>query len=539
MGSPEKPMEVELQDMDQNGLNSAQKIDISEAAPLNAEVSIKMNEANQSDEFVGLQKEELMAIADQPKWKRARMVLFLLFWASWIAMLVAAIMVVYNAPKCKPLPTTEWYQNTVFYKVDPAHLASDYKGLIANMKYVRDLKSSLLLSNVMGPDMKTPLNDAASFDELVKTAHNNDIKVVVELQVDSLATSSEAFKQSSAASCNQTAGQVCEMFKWSSANGSAFMKNPTASGRLESYEGTATNAVINYNSKYSQNYLTESLDLWIKRGVDGFLLNDLSKITSTAEKVAEVAWTKLNPSKALFLDASDPTLSVKLSEVYSITNGSIGVPNPVVLHRTPTKGVDFKQQVLQVTNKTRNFPAFIRPATAIKDFNQSLALTLVNIALPGVSMIHSGEELANTSYSNLVWKKNKPEIAEKQPTKFALSTTQDAIKKKVADTISKHSLRYYTHDQDTKFEFLHTSSPDVVAFCRKWGKKSPVIVLSNFAAASVSNFTVDFQSCDKEMVEPTILVSSNNYNSTFKAGSSLNLKSIYSITPYTTVILGV
>ena len=60
MGSPEKPMEVELQDMDQNGLDSAQKIDISEAAPLNAEVSIKMNEANQSDEFVGLQKEELM-----------------------------------------------------------------------------------------------------------------------------------------------------------------------------------------------------------------------------------------------------------------------------------------------------------------------------------------------------------------------------------------------------------------------------------------------------------------------------------------------
>ena len=61
------------------------------------------------------------------------MVLFLLFWASWIAMLVAAIMVVYNAPKCKPLPTTEWYQNTVFYKVDPAHLASDYKGLFEKL----------------------------------------------------------------------------------------------------------------------------------------------------------------------------------------------------------------------------------------------------------------------------------------------------------------------------------------------------------------------------------------------------------------------
>ena len=36
------------------------------------------------------------------------------------------------------------------------------------------------------------------------------------------------------------------------------MKNPTTPGRLESYEGTATNAVINYNSKYSQNYLTVS-----------------------------------------------------------------------------------------------------------------------------------------------------------------------------------------------------------------------------------------------------------------------------------------
>ena len=67
-------------------------------------------------------------IANQPQWKRARWVLFVLFWILWVGMLVAAILIVVNAPKCKPIPELEWYKDTVLYKAEPKEFADNYKG---------------------------------------------------------------------------------------------------------------------------------------------------------------------------------------------------------------------------------------------------------------------------------------------------------------------------------------------------------------------------------------------------------------------------
>ena len=57
-------------------------------------------------------------ISNEPKWVRARWVLFIIFWIVWIAMLVGAILIVVNAPRCKPEPTPKWYQDTVVYELN-------------------------------------------------------------------------------------------------------------------------------------------------------------------------------------------------------------------------------------------------------------------------------------------------------------------------------------------------------------------------------------------------------------------------------------
>lgn len=54
-------------------------------------------------------KEELMKYANDPFWVKLRWVLFLLFWAVWIAMLLGAIAIIVYAPKCAaPTPLVWW-----------------------------------------------------------------------------------------------------------------------------------------------------------------------------------------------------------------------------------------------------------------------------------------------------------------------------------------------------------------------------------------------------------------------------------------------
>jgi solute carrier family 3, member 2 len=54
-------------------------------------------------------KEELMKYANDPFWVRLRWILFILFWAVWIAMLLGAIAIIVLAPKCAaPTPLVWW-----------------------------------------------------------------------------------------------------------------------------------------------------------------------------------------------------------------------------------------------------------------------------------------------------------------------------------------------------------------------------------------------------------------------------------------------
>ena len=69
--------------------------------------------------FTGLGKEELMQYANDPFWVRLRIILFAAFWIGWVAMLVAAIVIIVLAPRCPERPDMKWFQKDAIYQIFP------------------------------------------------------------------------------------------------------------------------------------------------------------------------------------------------------------------------------------------------------------------------------------------------------------------------------------------------------------------------------------------------------------------------------------
>lgn len=72
------------------------------------------------DEFYGLSREEVEQYASDPKWVKIRWILFGIFVACWILMLVAAIVIVVLEPPCPKIQDLKWYQSDAMYKINTA-----------------------------------------------------------------------------------------------------------------------------------------------------------------------------------------------------------------------------------------------------------------------------------------------------------------------------------------------------------------------------------------------------------------------------------
>lgn len=79
-------------------------------------------------------KEELMKYANDPFWVRLRWIFFIGFWLVWLGMLLGAVLIIIDAPKCaapEPLP---WYKTGVLVKFPDFTASSDNVQLASQMK---------------------------------------------------------------------------------------------------------------------------------------------------------------------------------------------------------------------------------------------------------------------------------------------------------------------------------------------------------------------------------------------------------------------
>lgn len=59
------------------------------------------------------------------RWVRTRFVLLILFWLGWVGMLAGAIVIIVQAPRCKPIPEMNWWNEGPLYQISDAKSFSD------------------------------------------------------------------------------------------------------------------------------------------------------------------------------------------------------------------------------------------------------------------------------------------------------------------------------------------------------------------------------------------------------------------------------
>ncbi|XP_056383527.1 4F2 cell-surface antigen heavy chain [Hyla sarda] len=152
--------------------------------------------------FTGLSKEELLRVAGTPGWVRVRWALLILFWLGWAGMLAGAVVIIVQAPRCRPLPAMEWWNKGPLYQIgDPATFqdgeGNDGIGDLAGIQQRLDLLSTLKVKGlVIGPLHVTTKDDPSGtvlkdidpkygnidgFKNLLEAARKKSIQIVLDL----------------------------------------------------------------------------------------------------------------------------------------------------------------------------------------------------------------------------------------------------------------------------------------------------------------------------------------------------------------------
>ncbi|XP_076812715.1 amino acid transporter heavy chain SLC3A2-like [Clavelina lepadiformis] len=502
MGSPEKPIDVEMGDMND------------ETKQLNPDVKTdsELKEEDKEERFTGLKKEELMEIANQPHWVRARWALFIIFWIIWVAMLAGAIFIVVTAPKCKPEPTPQWYQDVVVYEAKVDEFAQNFKGMEDHLDYVsKSLFSKAVMVAGAGKESDPAAvtnNDDAGFESLVKTANEKEMKVMVDIPVDTLSTMHDNFAQSATAACaSDASGMYCNFFVWK-ANGSTsntddyaeWVYNPDRMANYKVSKDSPNRAFLNYESPKAWEFVKMLVKSWFDRKVDGIQIRDVGHVQNIEpNKLVKDIWEKFytneTSNEALFVYSSSP--NPELNPVMLDVNNTNTGKSPMILsdHLSSHANLEAAGKMMRDAiegwrNSTRQIGAnLLTPLggslveTRFSNTSMGAALNLLSISIPGVPVIRSGDEVGASS-PVLTWEASDPDSAPVNSSNVVLNTVTAATVRKVEGIQAMQSLRYDTRNEDTKFSFIDTDNNNVIAFHRKWDTKPSVLVVSNLSPSA-------------------------------------------------------
>ncbi|XP_040266532.1 4F2 cell-surface antigen heavy chain [Bufo bufo] len=202
---------LDMKDVELNEIDPEKQPMAAEAgeAPVGGEkngvVKVKLEDEDddvcQTVKFTGLSKEELLKVAGTPGWVRLRWALLVLFWLGWAGMLAGAVVIIVQAPRCRPLPLIEWWNKGPLYQIgDPATFQDtkgDGIGDISGIQHRLDFLSTLKVKGlVIGPlhinsrddpsgtnlkDIDLKYGTIENFKSLLEAARKKSIQIVLDL----------------------------------------------------------------------------------------------------------------------------------------------------------------------------------------------------------------------------------------------------------------------------------------------------------------------------------------------------------------------
>ncbi|XP_073693372.1 amino acid transporter heavy chain SLC3A2-like [Garra rufa] len=150
---------------------------------------------NAGVKYTGLSKDELIRIAGTAGWIRTRRALLVLFWLGWIGMLAGAIILIVQAPRCKPIPEMNWWNEGSLYQISDVKAFSDegLKGVEKQLDYMSQMKMKGL---VLGPihtvqanqldtlnlvSVNPEVGTEKDLESLLDQAHKKGVSIVLNL----------------------------------------------------------------------------------------------------------------------------------------------------------------------------------------------------------------------------------------------------------------------------------------------------------------------------------------------------------------------
>ncbi|XP_061173609.1 amino acid transporter heavy chain SLC3A1-like [Saccostrea echinata] len=259
--------------------------------------------------FTGLGKEELMQYADDPFWKRVRLILLIVFWAGWIAMLVAAIVIIVLAPRCPYRPDQKWYDKEVVYEIltesfqdtspklegvqKEGDRIGDIDGIASRLSYLKeDVGSKALYINSMyesddnehmavvnHKSLDSVLGTMGDFDQLRKTTKKMEMRLIMDFIPNHTGKKHEWFVKS-----RKKDGKYTDYYVWAPCDPKAgtYQNNwmSVKGNRSWTYDDTRKECYLHqlesdkpdlnlWNADVKQE-LEGILRFWLDKGVDGF-----------------------------------------------------------------------------------------------------------------------------------------------------------------------------------------------------------------------------------------------------------------------------
>ncbi|XP_028838749.1 solute carrier family 3 member 2a [Denticeps clupeoides] len=444
--------EVELNELDQE----KQPMTGDALAEKNGAVKVKVPE-DPDVKFTGLSKDELMKVAGTAGWVRTRWVLLVLFWLGWLGMLAGAIVIIIQAPRCKPLPEMNWWNEGPLYQIADVDAFTEDKGLegvIEKLESLGQLKVKGLLLGPIHTVQKDQLNTLSLekinaalgapevLDKLLDRAHKKSISIILDL--------------------------------------------------TPNYEGDKPwfTRLVDLSDK-----LKAGIQHWMKKGVDGILLSSLDKTEmNPSEWVALLNAvhnsTEDGPKKRALIGEMSASSARKAVETLNSTGLDLLLSGVLKPNQTGQEKAGAVQQLYSSQPQTSlawtlSGPRTGHLASVVKPRSVRLYQLLL-FTLPGTPVFNYGDELGledlRTTSPKMVWDIEDP-ADEKNETAKALRAKMSSRRdwfRALSDLRGKE--RSLAHGD---YVHLHNATSSL-AYVRIWDQSERYLTALNWGTAPVT-----------------------------------------------------
>jgi alpha-amylase len=322
-------------------------------------------------------------------------------------------------PTASPEESPAWFRDAIVYEVVPCSFydsngdgLGDLRGITARLDYIQMLGANTLWLTPIFSSTSTSGFDVMDFyslapglgtkddlAELVKQAHNRNMRVVMDLVIAYTSNQFPQFKEA----LGKPDSRYSDWYQWTN----------TAHTAYKSYANLRTLPLLNHKNADVQTFLFQVAQEWLRVGVDGFRLGDATSVPHEFWKSFRQAVKQVNPVALVmgevweadpqklapyFQDEFDVLFDVPLYYALAanpnrngggLLNGS-GSPSSLDTALGATRLYSPTAQLVRFAgaHNTNRIASLVNQAPARERMAPALILTL-----PGTPLIYYGDEI--------------------------------------------------------------------------------------------------------------------------------------------------